>query len=158
RRTGWCWPSGRNTTPGWAPVWARPETHSRRRLKADGTSDRGTARMSRGRTSHRRRLATPNMQPGRPEPGRPPGGHGTWRSLRADRLAKPLGQFPLLLLPVFRSDGDGWAGVQPFEQKDVDPLLGLALLVGSDEIADIFADATISALGDAFLHEVLHRF
>ena len=33
---GLLWPSGRSTTPGWEPVWARPETRSRRRLKADG--------------------------------------------------------------------------------------------------------------------------
>ena len=41
-------------------------------------------------------------------------------SLWLDRIAKPLGQFPLLLLPILLGDRDGFARIQPFEQERVD--------------------------------------
>lgn len=59
------------------------------------------------------------------------------------RLTKPLGQLAFLLVPVFLGDGDRLAGVQPLEQEDVNPFLDLAFLIGPNQFAYIFADATL---------------
>jgi hypothetical protein len=64
---------------------------------------------------------------------------------------------PFFLFPIFGGNGDRLAGGQTLKQKRINPLLGLPLLVGPDQFADIFADAAITASRDPLLNEMLHR-
>ena len=64
----------------------------------------------------------------------------------------------LLRLPVRLIDLNGLARGESFEQQLVDALLVPPLLVGPDQVQNVFPDAAESALGSSFLHEGLHRF
>ena len=59
----------------------------------------------------------------------------------------------LLRLPVRLIDLNGLARGESFEQELVDALLVPPLLVGPDQVQNVFPDAAELALGDSFLHE-----
>jgi hypothetical protein len=71
-----------------------------------------------------------------------------------DGFAQPLGQATFLLFPILGGNGDWLAGAQPFEQQGIDAFLDLAFLIGPNQLADILANAAVSAFGHTLLHEL----
>jgi hypothetical protein len=49
----------------------------------------------------------------------------------AGDFAQAFGQLAFLLCPIFRRDGDRFAGIKAIEQHGVDAFLGLAFLVST---------------------------